>query len=73
MTIQPTKRISVDPLERAIAIAGGVSRLAELLGCNQPVISNWRLRGVPAARCGAIERATNGMVTRAELRPEIFA
>lgn len=35
-------------------------------------VSHWRRRGVPLARAIAIERATAGAVTRAELRPDIF-
>ncbi len=35
-------------------------------------VSHWRRRGVPLARAIAIERATAGVVTRAELRPDIF-
>jgi DNA-binding transcriptional regulator YdaS (Cro superfamily) len=35
-------------------------------------VSHWRRRGVPLVRAIAIERATAGAVTRAELRPDIF-
>lgn len=61
------------PLEIAITEAGGVGRLAEKLGIGQPVVSNWRKRGrVPATQCIAVEQAVNAIVTRYQLRPDIF-
>lgn len=61
-------------LDRAISIVGGVSKLAVLLGCKQSAVSNWRSReSVPPNRCVEIELATGGAVTRAELRPDLFA
>lgn len=53
---------------------GGVSVLAEKIGVVQSAVSNWRTRnsGVPAERCIAIEQATDGAVTRYDLRPDIF-
>ena len=60
-------------LDRAINHVGGVSALARLLGTNQSTVSNWRARGViPAERCAAIEEATEGKVTRADLRPDLW-
>lgn len=35
-------------------------------------VSHWRHRGIPLVRAIAIERATNGAVTREDLRPDIF-
>lgn len=36
-------------------------------------VCNWRTRGcIPVQRALDIERATNGVVTREELRPDIF-
>ena len=65
--------IHAHPLERAIAIAGGPSALARVLGLPwASTVTNWLARGVPAERCLAIELATNGAVTRYELRPEVF-
>jgi hypothetical protein len=37
----------MDILDTAIKAAGGVGRLAYLLGVEQNTISNWRQRGVP--------------------------
>lgn len=66
----------MDPLDKAITHAGGVTALAEKLGVRQSVVSNWKNRGdtprVPAERCIAIENATGGEVTRYDLRPDVF-
>ncbi|MBT2142714.1 MULTISPECIES: helix-turn-helix domain-containing protein [unclassified Rhodanobacter] len=66
----------MNPLNKAIDHAGGVTALAEKLGVRQSVVSNWRTRGddprAPAERCIAIEQATDGAVTRYELRPDVF-
>jgi DNA-binding transcriptional regulator YdaS (Cro superfamily) len=62
-----------EPLSEAITAAGGVSKLASLIGVRQNVISNWRTRGqVPAEHCLSIEQAVHGQVTRYELRPDVF-
>lgn len=52
------------PGARAEIIAG--------LGVSAQVISNWKSREVPIEHCLDIERATNGKVTRRELRPDDF-
>lgn len=59
-------------LQTAIDTVGGVGKLATAIGVGQPAISNWRARGtIPdAAHCVAIERATNGVVSRRDLRPD---
>jgi DNA-binding transcriptional regulator YdaS (Cro superfamily) len=63
----------MNPLDRAIEAVGGVVKLAALIGLKPNVVSNWRLRGqVPADRCLAIESATGGLVTRHDLRPDVF-
>lgn len=59
-------------LERAIEAAGGLSSLANALEATPQVVWNWRKRGVPPERCALIETATNGQVTRHDLRPDIF-
>lgn len=59
------------PLDRAIAHAQGVGRLARRLGIGQTTVSQWRARGrVPAGHCAAIEQATDGAVSRWDLRPD---
>ena len=62
-------------LARAIEIVGSQDKLAAKLNVSQPLISYWLLRsrkGVTAEWCAAIERATDGQVTREQLRPDIF-
>lgn len=62
----------MDALDRAIEIAGGVGKLADLVNSRQSVVSNWRARGnVSAEGCADIERATVGAVTCEELRPDL--
>lgn len=58
-------------LDRAIEIVGGVGKLAAAVGVVQGAVSNWRMRGsaVPPEHCATIEQATNGIVTRRDLRP----
>ena len=67
--------MSTEALDRAIAILGSQEALAAALGIKSPSISGWRRRGrVPTERerCAAIERATDGKVTRFDLRPDVF-
>jgi len=60
-------------LDLACDHAGSQLGLARLLGIRSPSISEWRRRGrVPAERCAAIEAATEGKVTRYDLRPDVF-
>lgn len=61
----------MDALESAIEAAGGVGKLADLLGIYQSTVSNWKARGqVPACRCIHIEAFTG--VSRYRLRPDVF-
>lgn len=53
--------------ERVTKAAGGLSRLAAGLGESPQAVANWRQRGIPAARCKAVERLTGIRVS--ELRP----
>jgi DNA-binding transcriptional regulator YdaS (Cro superfamily) len=45
--------------------------LAQTIGETAPVVSDWSTgkKAVPIGRCVAIERATEGAVTRRDLRP----
>lgn len=64
---------AMDALTKAIEQAGGVARLASRIGVAPNVVGNWKLReSVPADRCLAIEQATEGVVTRHDLRPDVF-
>ena len=69
--------IDLTPLERAVDIAGGQTALAKAIGgsVKQAHVWNWLniSKGrVPAEHCSAIELATGGLVTRQQLRPDVF-
>lgn len=57
-------------LDRAAVAAGGRVNLSQVLDVTLGALGNWKSRGVPVERCYAIERATNGAVTRKDLRPD---
>lgn len=61
-------------LERAIATVGTQAALARTLGVKPQHVWNWLNRDekVPAEQVLAIEKATEGKVTRHDLRPDIF-
>lgn len=62
----------MEVLERAIKEAGGLTTFALRIGVKPQVVVNWRARGIPAVRVLDIERATEGKVTRHELRPDLY-
>jgi DNA-binding transcriptional regulator YdaS (Cro superfamily) len=66
----------MDALDRAIQKVGGLADFAERIGLRRSQMSTvamWRARKrVPAERCIAIETATDGAVTRYDLRPDVF-
>lgn len=63
-------------LREAIKIVGSQEKLAEKLGITQGAVSHWfnKNKGVapPVEYVPAIEEATNGVVTRFDLRPDFF-
>lgn len=62
-------------LEKAVEICGGQNGLAREISVGQGHVWHWlkkSTKGVPAEYCAAIERATNGYVTRSDLRPDIW-
>ena len=62
-------------IRKAVDVVGGQTALAKAMQVSQGLVWQWcagRLR-VPAERCGQIEQATDGKVTRCELRPDVFA
>jgi DNA-binding transcriptional regulator YdaS (Cro superfamily) len=64
---------SIRALEKAIAIFETQDLLAAALKIRSPSISGWKKsKIVPYERCADIERVTDGRVTRAELRPDIW-
>jgi len=61
-------------INRAIKEAGGQKSLAELIGVSQAAVSKWRLgKKITAENAVSVEKATNGKVTRKDLRPDVFA
>jgi DNA-binding transcriptional regulator YdaS (Cro superfamily) len=61
-----------EPLERAIELAGGITKMAAALGLNShSVVHQWRLNRVPAEQCPEIEKLTEGAVRCEELRPDV--
>jgi DNA-binding transcriptional regulator YdaS (Cro superfamily) len=64
-------RMSKDAITRAVAVAGGQTKLAKLIGVTQGHVSSWIKRGkVPAEKVLLIERQTG--VPRYDLRPDVF-
>ena len=51
---------------------GSVKELSEATGAHPVLLSQWKTgkRPIPIERCLAIERATEGAVTRRDLRPD---
>jgi DNA-binding transcriptional regulator YdaS (Cro superfamily) len=48
----------------------GLTELAKRIDATPSQLSNWRSRGAPTDKCTAIEQATDGRVTRKDLRPD---
>ena len=61
-----------NPIEKAYGYVGGATALANALGVSPSMVTNWakKRRPVPVKRCVEIEKLTNGMVSRKDLRPD---
>lgn len=62
-------------LERAVRIKGSQNRLAEAMGCSQSKVS-WLLvtaKEITVEDALLIDRATDGEVSKADLRPDWFS
>ncbi|MHB1205708.1 MAG: pyruvate, phosphate dikinase, partial [Rhodospirillaceae bacterium] len=59
-----------DALERAINQVGGVAALARAINVTPQAVSQWDR--VPAERALAVEKATDGRISRHDLRPDIY-
>lgn len=60
-------------LKKACDVLGGQSKLARKLGITPAAVHRWLKRGVPPVmRVLQIEEATEGVVHRTELRPDIY-
>ncbi|WP_405048948.1 transcriptional regulator [Rhizobium rhizogenes] len=61
-------------IERAIEAHGSQVKLANAIGCSQQYIS-WLLseaKQISAEKALAVEKATGGLVSRHDLRPDVF-
>lgn len=64
---------SIKRLKKAIKIIGSQNKLATLCKVSQQAVAGWIAWGnVPARHALTIEKATNGQVTRHDLRPDIY-
>ncbi|HEX6957830.1 MAG TPA: molecular chaperone TorD family protein [Ferrovibrio sp.] len=63
-----------EALTKAIAIVGGQTQLARLLGVKQANVWHWlkKAERVPGEYVLAIEKATGGQVSRHDLRPDLY-
>jgi len=60
-------------MERAIAIFGSEAKLGEAIGYTQHAVWRAKRSGRPSAEMAvAIDLATNGIVSRYALRPDVF-
>ena len=59
-------------LKDYVADRGGIARLARQVGAQSQLMWQWSsgVRPVPIERCVSIERATDGAVSRIDLRPD---
>ena len=59
-------------IHHACECVGSQAGLAKAIDVAPAIVNQWRsgIRPVPVHHCHAIERATNGAVTRRDLRPD---
>lgn len=59
-------------IDIAARSVGNMSSLASMLGVTKAAVWQWKKDGrkVPIEHCVSIERMTNGVVTRRDLRPD---
>ena len=56
----------------AVKFFGSQGKMAAKMGISPMTVSQWKKNGLPPTRAVEIERLTNGLVTRAELLPDVF-
>lgn len=72
-------KLMLRALDRAVEYAGTWSGLAALLEkhTGEPItpqaVFRWSVQGVPPERAVDLENATDGVVLRQELRPDLYA
>jgi hypothetical protein len=68
---EPLALVTTLSAERNVALS--TPRFGERLDISQPAVHRWRARGkAPADRVIYLEHATQGKVTRYQLRPDVF-
>lgn len=58
-------------MSHTIDSLGGPAVVARMTGVRTPSVIEWRKRGIPADRCPAIERGSEGRATCEQLRPDV--
>ena len=66
------KVLRMDALTAAFNVVGTQAALADRLGVHPMTVSQWKHRGVTADQVIPIVKATNGVVTPNQLRPDIY-
>lgn len=73
MTNIPNPKIVTRLIEAAIAIAGSEAKLGKMIAVSQNAIWSAKRKGRASAELAAgIDRATKGVISKAQLRPDIF-
>lgn len=71
-----SKPVGHDALKRAIRLLGNRYRFAKAVGASYNNVQHWekldRRFAVPADWCRAVEAATGGVITRVDLRPDLY-
>lgn len=65
---------AMEPIDKAISLAGNPTRLAKLVGLSQPTVRAWKLREkrIEADNVLKVSAALGYQVTPHELRPDIY-
>lgn len=71
--VLPKAKVLAMDLKTYLNERGGGLKLARAIGVSSVIISQWKTgaRAVPAERCPAIERATEGAVRCEDIRPDV--
>lgn len=62
----------MNAIDLAVEYFGSQTKLAQAIGLSTMAVSQWRKRGIPPTRCIDIERATDGAISRGQLRPDLW-
>ncbi|WP_434779297.1 transcriptional regulator [Neisseria sp. Ec49-e6-T10] len=72
--LNETNEYSLSGLYQAISYFGTQTALAKKLGFDKSTVTSWikRRRKITAETAISIEKATNGTVSREDVRPDLF-